>query len=238
MKQLEHPRYVFFESQSSAEKFLSNEINNYVRSKPSSILSFEPTTDFLGLYELIAKKAIETQTSYKRVSFFSPSETCPNDVDILDLASYNFLSQNFVSKTDIDPQNFFCMFDSNFIQIPNTELKEFDDYLKQKGGIDVLVLTVGDDGTLLINLPQTELNSKTRIVSFDSTPVDEQLYQIDEQYLNFNENQVYQDQEQNLINDNGEQQTIDANSQTLDSENQDLQADQNIDQNFQNPSIC
>lgn len=185
MQQFVFPRYVFFESKLSAEKFLSNEINSYVKSKPNSILSFEANEDFLNLYDLIAKKALETQTSYKNVIFFSPSETCPNNVDIFDLTSYNFLLQNFVSKTDLNQQNFYCLFDSNIIQTPNTDLVEFDNYLKQSGDIDILLLTVGDDGSLLINFPQTDLNSKSRIISF-----------------NYNEsnNNDYINQQQNVAN--------------------------------------
>lgn len=185
MQQFVFPRYVFFESKLSAEKFLSNEINSYVKSKPNSILSFEANEDFLNLYDLIAKKALETQTSYKNVIFFSPSETCPNNIDIFDLTSYNFLLQNFVSKTDLNQQNFYCLFDSNIIQTPNTDLVEFDNYLKQSGDIDILLLTVGDDGSLLINFPQTDLNSKSRIISF-----------------NYNEsnNNDYINQQQNVAN--------------------------------------
>lgn len=198
MPQLDCPRYIFFESRLSAERFLSNEINNYVRLKPHSILSFEANEDFANLYESIAKRALETQTSYKNVVFFSPSETCPNDVNVFDLTSYNFLSHTFVSKTDINPENFYCLFDSNYVQTPGTELIEFDNYLKQNGDIDILLLSVSEDGTLLMNFPQTDLFSKSRVISYTpSIDINNSNYFQTEQNLN---NEIYPSQIENQYN--------------------------------------
>lgn len=204
MQQFDCPRYIFFENRLSAEKFLSNEINNYIKLKPNSILSFEANENFLSLYELIAKRALETQTSYKDVIFFSPTETCPNNVDIFDLTSYNFLYQNFASKIDLNPNNFYCLFDSNYVQVPNTELTEFDEYLKQNGDIDILLLTVNEDGTLLMNFPQTDLFSKSRIVNYTLSNVD---------------NSNYLPTENSLYDQTSQSQIENQNSELIDSKN-------------------
>lgn len=167
MEQFKYPKYKFFENKLSAEKFLADEINNYIKTKPNSILSFEANNEFFNLYNLISEKAKQTQTTYKDVIFFCPSEVCPSDTNNINLTSYNFLSENFVSKIDANWNNFLCMFDPNIAQTPNTELLEFEQYIIQQGNIDILILSVGNDGSLLMNFPLADSNSKTRTISIN-----------------------------------------------------------------------
>lgn len=167
MENFNHPKYMFFENRLAAEKYLANEINDLISKKPNSILSIESTNEFLNLFSLMGQKSLETQTSYQNTMLISPYEYCPSDFENYNLLSYNFLSTNLLSQVDIDPNNYFCIFDSNTIQTPHTDLSGFDAYLNEQGNIDITLINLASDGTILLNFIGTQIDSKSRTIEIN-----------------------------------------------------------------------
>jgi glucosamine-6-phosphate deaminase len=120
------------------------------------------------LYAELVRMHREEKLSFKNVITFNLDEYYPISNNALQ--SYNrFMRVNLFNHVDIDPKN---------IHIPNGEIKKdeikehcrrYEKMIHDAGGIDLLILGIGNNGHIGFNEPGSSVHSKTRLITLDNS---------------------------------------------------------------------
>jgi glucosamine-6-phosphate deaminase len=120
------------------------------------------------LYAELVRMHREEKLSFKNVMTFNLDEYYPISNNALQ--SYNrFMRVNLFNHVDIDPKN---------IHIPNGEIKKdeikehcrrYEKMIHDAGGIDLLILGIGNNGHIGFNEPGSSVHSKTRLITLDNS---------------------------------------------------------------------
>jgi 6-phosphogluconolactonase len=113
-----------------------------------------------ALFELLASDAYKSRIDWPRVEvFFGDERTVPPDHKD---SNYRMAREALLSKVSIPGDNVYRMAGE---RDPNTAAKEYGQMLKEKfgdGGMDLVLLGMGDDGHTASLFPETEALNETR----------------------------------------------------------------------------
>lgn len=148
----------------NGNKYAFHVIKKHITKKPDSLIGFAvgKTTD--GLYKLISKDAIKFPKKWSKLKIFQIDET-------LGLKSSSPISFNYEIKRElrglikiIKPDNLFLIDGS---KNPKVTIKEGYKFIKNNGGVDLIILGLGPeyDPHIAYNTTgKSTLNSKMRVV--------------------------------------------------------------------------
>lgn len=130
--------------------------------KPDCVLGLATGSTPIGMYSRLAKMEDRGEVDFSRVRSFNLDEYYPILPDNEQSYRY-FMEKNFFSKVSMKKEN---------IRIPNgsaedmeKECREYDEAIKEAGGIDLQILGIGRNGHIGFNEPAEELESGTHVVS-------------------------------------------------------------------------
>lgn len=135
-----------------------------INEKPDSVLGL-PTGDTpLGMYKNLIKKNID----FSDIKTFNLDEYYPISPD--NTQSYSFyMRNNFFEKINIKPENTF---------IPNgmtdkieAECTEYENKINEAGGIDLMILGIGNNGHIGFNEPESNLCPKVHSVQLSESTI-------------------------------------------------------------------
>ena len=113
-----------------------------------------------ALFELLASEAYRSRIDWPRVEvFFGDERTVPPDHKD---SNYRMAREALLAKVPIPGHNVYRMAGE---RDPNTAAKEYGQMLKEKfgdGGIDLVLLGMGDDGHTASLFPETEALNETK----------------------------------------------------------------------------
>lgn len=128
--------------------------------KRASVLGLATGGTVVGLYGELIKMYKAGEISFKKVSSFNLDEyvgLAPDNPN----SYHTFMAENFFSKIDIDRSN---------THIPNGRAEnirayctQYENKIRQFGGIDLQLLGIGADGHIGFNEPGSSIGSRTRI---------------------------------------------------------------------------
>lgn len=136
------------------------------------ILEFAPSADKyfvlglptggtpLGTYKKLIEFCQKGELSFKYVKTFNMDEYVGLPRDHPE-SYHSFMFDNFFKHIDIDPNNVHIL-DGNATDLQK-ECDEFEEKIKQSGGIELFVGGIGPDGHIAFNEPGSSLVSRTRI---------------------------------------------------------------------------
>ncbi len=161
-----------FGSLEEGSRFIGKEIAHLIREKEAkgekTVLGLATGSSPKSLYAELVRLHREEHLSFKNVITFNLDEYYPIENDALQ--SYNrFMKEQLFDKVDIDPAN--C-------HIPNGQWKkekikqhclEYEEMIRQAGGIDLQILGIGNNGHIGFNEPGSSIYSHTRLVPLDNS---------------------------------------------------------------------
>lgn len=122
----------------------------------------------ISTYKELVRLHKEEGLSFKNVITFNLDEYYPIEKEALQ-GYYNFMHRQLFDQVDIDPANIFIP-DG---QLPKEDIKkhcqEYEQLIESKGGIDIQILGIGDNGHIGFNEPGSSIYSKTRLITLDNT---------------------------------------------------------------------
>lgn len=144
-------------------------ITSQVMLKPSSVLGLATGDTPLGMYNELIKLYKKDQVDFKEVKTFNLDEYYGLKRD--DSQSYyNYMINNLFNSINIDIEN---------INIPDgmaTDVKascaEYEDKIKEFGGIDMQVLGIGTNGHIGFNEPDINFEAVTHLVNLDAQTIE------------------------------------------------------------------
>ena len=161
--------FIKVDSYEKLSSIAANIIAAQVIMKPSCVLGLATGSSPLGTYSKLAEKCSAGELDFSKVTSVNLDEyiglTGEND------QSYRyFMDHNLFSKINIDINNTY---------VPNGCAKDFkaegenyDNFIKELGGIDLQLLGIGLDGHIGFNEPDTYFEKATHKVALDDSTID------------------------------------------------------------------
>jgi glucosamine-6-phosphate deaminase len=132
-----------------------------VQNKPNAVLGLATGSTPIGLYNELIDDHAKNGTSYRKICTFNLDEYVGLEGSHPQSYLY-FMRQHLFNHIDISPENTF---------IPNgkaedtmKECERYEELIKEKGGIDLQILGIGQNGHIGFNEPGTSFSSRTHII--------------------------------------------------------------------------
>src|SRR5687768_17073766 len=159
-----------YSSSAMASKAVAAEIAELIRTKTARgetcVLGLATGSTPTSVYDELIRLHKEEGLSFKNVVTFNLDEYWPMNPD--DLQSYQrFMREHLFDHVDIDPKN---------IHVPDGTIErdkvgeycqQYEQWIKEAGGIDLQVLGIGRTGHVGFNEPGSPRDSRTRIITLD-----------------------------------------------------------------------
>ena len=159
---------IYEESQSAArnvaEEIVQEMLQKQHEGKPF-VLGISGGASPVPVYEELVRHHKEKGVSFCNLVVFNTYEFYP----VLDFAFSNLqmLKEVFLDHLDIDPANIFSPDATAEKELISEKCEEYEERLRQKGGLDYLLLGLGSKGNVGFNMPGSSLHSQTRMVMLD-----------------------------------------------------------------------
>ena len=131
-------------------------IANHIRQKPEAVLGLATGSTPLFLYRALIGMNLDWSgvTTFNLDEYIGLPREHPQTY-------HSFMWENLFSHTNIRPENVHIP-DGNTPDIPR-HCAEYEEHIRNAGGIDIQVLGIGTDGHIGFNEPTSSLASRTRI---------------------------------------------------------------------------
>lgn len=159
---------IYEESQSAArnvaEEIVHEMLQKQQEGKPF-VLGISGGASPVPVYEELVRHHKEKGVSFRNLVVFNTYEFYP----VLDFAFSNLqmLKEVFLDHLDMDPTNIYSPDATAEKELISEKCEEFEERLRQKGGLDYLLLGLGSKGNVGFNMPGSSLHSQTRMVMLD-----------------------------------------------------------------------
>jgi glucosamine-6-phosphate deaminase len=122
----------------------------------------------ISLYKELVRMHKEEGLSFKNITTFNLDEYYPIEKEAYQ-SYYSFMHRQLFDHVDIDPANIFIPKG----ELPKEEIKkhcqEYEQLIEAKGGVDIQILGIGNNGHIGFNEPGSSIFSKTRLITLDNS---------------------------------------------------------------------
>ena len=148
-------------------RHVAGQIADIIREKDKEgkkcVLALTSGKSPVGVYRELAEMHRDKELSFKNVEVFTIFEYYP--IDVTEQQSYTYsLNDELLSQVDIPAENIHYL-DS---MVPADKItaycRSYESLIRKKGGIDVMLLGIGDHGQMALNESGTYPNTRTRVV--------------------------------------------------------------------------
>ena len=150
-------------------RLIAEEFIKQVNEKPNSVLGLATGTSPLQVYANMIKANKEGRVTFKDVKTFNLDEYI--GLEGTHNQSYRyFMNENLFNHIDINKDNTHVLKGTgDYLAYAN----QYDELIKEAGGIDLQILGIGSDGHIAFNEPGTPFDSLTHVAELaESTIVD------------------------------------------------------------------
>ena len=148
-------------------KLIAEEFVKQVNEKPNSVLGLATGTSPLKVYANMIKAYKNGKVSFKDVVTFNLDEYI--GLEGTHNQSYRyFMNDNLFDHIDIDKNNTHVLLGvGDYLAYAN----QYDELIKQAGGIDLQILGIGSDGHIAFNEPGTPFDSLTHVAELAESTI-------------------------------------------------------------------
>ncbi|MDQ6814346.1 MAG: glucosamine-6-phosphate deaminase [Bacteroidota bacterium] len=161
-----------FSSPKEGSAFVAREIAGKIREARQTgkpiVIGLATGSTPISLYKELVRMHKEEGLSFKNVITFNLDEYYPIEKEAFQ-SYYSFMHRQLFDHVDIERENIF---------IPNGELPKeaikkhcqlYEELIQSKGGIDIQILGIGNNGHIGFNEPGSSIYSKTRLITLDNS---------------------------------------------------------------------
>ena len=162
------PVAIFEESERAAKKIakdIVNEMKEKQQDGKSFVLGISGGASPVPVYEELVRLHKREGVSFRNLIVFNTYEFYP--VHDFTYSNLQMLKDNFLDHLDIAPENIFSPDATVEKDLIAENCEAFEQSLKNKGGLDYLLLGLGSKGNVAFNMPGSSLHSETRLVMLD-----------------------------------------------------------------------
>lgn len=141
-------------------KYVAQIISETIRKKPDAVLALAAGSTLLGTYRELIRLHREDGLDFSKVTIFGVDEYVglPKEHP----CSYHAIMRtSFYDHVNLRPKNIHIP--DGMIENIEQQSKEYEEKIKECGGLDICALGVSEDGHIGFNEPSSSLASRTRI---------------------------------------------------------------------------
>lgn len=175
-------RLIIEDSQEKAGRWAANYIVDQINKKQAAggtfVLGLPTGSTPLNTYKELIELYKAGKVSFKNVITFNMDEYIGLPEEHPE-SYHSFMWNNFFKHIDINPENVNIL-NGNADDLQK-ECEEYEEKIRQAGGIDLFMGGVGEDGHIAFNEPFSSLNSRTRIktLTYDTLVVNSRFFDND-----------------------------------------------------------
>ncbi|MFP4461110.1 MAG: glucosamine-6-phosphate deaminase [Thermotogota bacterium] len=136
-------------------------VKEQIVEKPNSVLGLPTGSSPLGMYDQLIAMYKRGEIDFSSVKTFNLDEYCGLPTDHPQ-SYHKFMDKNFFRHVNIKPEN---------IHMPKPDkdgqqsvCEEYEQLIRQAGGIDLQILGIGRNGHIGFNEPGTSFSSRTHVI--------------------------------------------------------------------------
>ena len=139
-------------------------IADIIKKKPDALLCFPAGETSVGTFNQLIELNRKGEVSFKKCKIVGLDEWA-NIGEMKSENCYSFLKKHLFNHIDFSEENL-CFFDGESTDLKN-ECKKTDDFLRESGPIDMMLLGAGMNGHLGLNEPGISFDLYSHIVDLD-----------------------------------------------------------------------
>lgn len=152
---------IVIDTKENIANMVSDKFINLVKNNPHAVLGLATGSTPIDTYKLIIQKAKAQGVSFKDVHTFNLDEYV--NYPFYEASYRFFMDDNLFDHLDISKEN------TNFPSEDNYH--EYDNLIKNAGGVDLQILGIGANGHIGFNEPHTPFTSLTHITDLDKKTI-------------------------------------------------------------------
>lgn len=181
-------KFMIFNNFEDICTYVVKKITKAIFVKKNLNLSIESRFDFFSILEKLKRSYLEKKISFENCNFFMTDDflfTSKSWKDNELLNNARLLEDNFFNFVNFKKENIFKIINNkNYLDIFNQSFSVYDSLIDKKMGIDILILKVHNDGSLIFNQTVTDLNLMTKGVKLNDWLIDELKNEFNEDEQN------------------------------------------------------
>lgn len=152
-------------------KISALDFKNIILNNKYPILGMATGSTPIATYKELIKLNNSDEISFENVSTFNLDEYVDLKEEYKKNSYREYMNNNLFNYINIDKKNTFFPYEhiNHKIDITKKDYSEYDNLINSKGGIDLLILGIGNNGHIGFNEPGSNLNSKTRLIELDES---------------------------------------------------------------------
>jgi len=147
----------------------ANYVITQVSAKPESVLGLAAGNTPLGMYRELIKSYNRGEVDFSGVTLFSLDEYCNLEKDNPQ-SYYHFINKNFISHINVKTENAFIP--NGMTRDIEEECRNYERKILEKGGIDLQVLGIGQNGHIGFNEPGSDFEAATHLVQLKQSTIE------------------------------------------------------------------
>lgn len=153
----------------SLSKRAASLVKEEIDKNPNTILGLATGSTPVGMYKELIRLHEEEGLDFENTISFNLDEYV--GIDKEDPNSYHYFMKDILFKhINIKEENTFIP--DGKAEDPESYCKEYDSLIEKKGGIDIQILGIGENGHIAFNEPDEELNVGTGIVNLTESTIE------------------------------------------------------------------
>jgi len=144
-------------------------VKDQIKSKPKSVLGLPTGSTPVGMYLELINMRRKNEVDFGDVTSFNLDEYYPIKRDNKH-SFYYFMQNNLFNGINIKKENIYIL-DGNTSH-PKAECERYEILIKEKGGIDLQILGIGQNGHMGFNEPSESLESLTHLATLTESTIE------------------------------------------------------------------
>lgn len=151
---------IIFPSYKEVNKEVTKRVTSIIKKKPDSVLGLATGRTMLGVYRSLVEAYKENKINFSATTTFNLDEYIgfpPGNP----ITFYSYMQENLFNHININPKNIFIP-----PSMPGNIEKDcrlYEEMIEKKGGIDLQLLGIGQEGHIGFNEPSSSLQARTRV---------------------------------------------------------------------------
>ncbi|MDD3655946.1 MAG: glucosamine-6-phosphate deaminase [Atribacterota bacterium] len=143
-------------------------VADQITRKKNTVLGLATGQTPVGMYQELIKKFKKGEIDFSQVVTFNLDEYYGLSPEHPQSYHY-FMWDTFFQHININKENIYLL--NGITDNIDEECQRFEDLIKKRGGLDLQILGIGDNGHLGFNEPAIGLNSKTHLVNLSKATI-------------------------------------------------------------------
>ena len=162
-------KLIVVENYEELSKVAAQEYANVIKENPKAVLGLATGGSPIGMYKELIKMYENKELDFSNVTTVNLDEYVGLNPEH-EQSYRHFMNENLFKHINVDITKTFVP--NGLAEDLAAQCKEYDEKIKELGGIDVQLLGIGNNGHIAFNEPDTELSAGTHVISLTQNTIE------------------------------------------------------------------